>query len=142
MDDLDRFFTLVRVETAWFEGLDEHLFRETGLRLAAFDLIRTIRETDGCRVQDIVHEIGITVGAVSKAVDRLERSGWVERRRHPTDRRSSVIVLTPAGTEQFERALPLVEREIANRFSALGTARTEALVDALRALRDGLEASD
>lgn len=39
---------------------------------------------------------GLTSGSTTAMIDRLERKGLVERRPHPNDRRSTVIVLTRA----------------------------------------------
>ena len=38
--------------------------------------------------------LGLTSGAVTALVDRLERAGWVSRSPHPRDRRSVVVGLT------------------------------------------------
>ena len=46
--------------------------------------------------QDLSDDIGITVGAASKLVDRLERDGLVSKGPNPADRRSSLIALTTA----------------------------------------------
>jgi MarR family 2-MHQ and catechol resistance regulon transcriptional repressor len=49
----------------------------------------------------------LTSGSLTAAVDRLEKSGLVERQAHPTDRRARIVHLTPAGTalisELFDR---------------------------------------
>jgi DNA-binding MarR family transcriptional regulator len=42
----------------------------------------------------------------SHAVDRLETRGWVQRIPSSVDGRGSVAVLTPAGVEQANRAIP------------------------------------
>ncbi|MEI9903160.1 MAG: MarR family transcriptional regulator [Asticcacaulis sp.] len=36
-------------------------------------------------------------------LDALEKDGWVERRRHPTDRRAYLIHLTDSGRERFDK---------------------------------------
>lgn len=47
------------------------------------------------------HQIGsrmlLSSGTVTAILDRLERAGHIRRTQHPTDRRSRLIVLTPAG---------------------------------------------
>jgi len=50
---------------------------------------------------------GMDKPAVSRAVDRLKELGYVERKEHPTDRRSVLVSLTRLGTA-FVRA---AERE-------------------------------
>ncbi|MHA3702228.1 MarR family transcriptional regulator [Jatrophihabitans sp. YIM 134969] len=41
--------------------------------------------------------VGLSTGAVTGLVDRLERHGVCRREPHPTDRRSSYVTLTPQG---------------------------------------------
>jgi DNA-binding MarR family transcriptional regulator len=50
-----------------------------------------------CRVVDIAQALSITVGGMSKLVDRIEHAGWCGRAPHPKDARSSVVTLTQAG---------------------------------------------
>ena len=56
------------------------------------------RHSGAARVQELRTELGITVGAASKLVDRLERDGLVVRTAHPHDRRSSLVTLTAPGS--------------------------------------------
>jgi MarR family transcriptional regulator, multiple antibiotic resistance protein MarR len=67
------------------------------LSTGQFEFLRIIGGRDDCRVHDLAHEVAITVGATSKAVDRLEVRGWVSRRPNPENRRSSLLGLTAMG---------------------------------------------
>jgi DNA-binding MarR family transcriptional regulator len=42
----------------------------------------------------------LSSGALTALVDRLERTGYVERRPDPADRRSSVVLPVPEGLEE------------------------------------------
>src|SRR3954471_19122108 len=98
MTDLVRLFEdLVRAETRLYNAIDGRLRERHGVSLGQFELLQIIAGRDSCRVLDIVREVGITVGAASKAVDRLEGAGWCRRRVDEQDRRSSVLAVTPAG---------------------------------------------
>lgn len=44
---------------------------------------------------------GIEKSSVVLFLDALEKDGWVERRRHPTDRRAHNVHLTDSGRERF-----------------------------------------
>src|SRR3569623_1291279 len=44
---------------------------------------------------------GIEKSSVVLFLDALEKDGWVERRRHPTDRRAHLVHLTDRGRERF-----------------------------------------
>lgn len=65
--------------------------------------------------KDLAEQLDITTGSVTPLLDRLEAAGFIERRPNPTDRRSMVLQVTPAGgharkwgTEHYERAVQQV----------------------------------
>ncbi|WP_395243537.1 MarR family winged helix-turn-helix transcriptional regulator [Agromyces sp. MMS24-K17] len=140
--DLALFFTLVRAETRWFEGLDDRVHAAHGVHLASYDVLRVIASVDGCRVQDIVREIGITVGAASKSVDRLEAAGLAERRANPGDRRSSHISPTATGRRLLDEATPTVADGVRERLARLTADERRALASALTALRATFDADE
>lgn len=51
----------------------------------------------GATGNELAEQLGITKQAVSKMVDYLEKSGYVTRQTHPTDKRGKMIVLTERG---------------------------------------------
>jgi len=46
---------------------------------------------------------GIEKSSLVLFLDALEKGGWVERRRHPTDRRAHIVHLTESGAERFNQ---------------------------------------
>ncbi|MDA2313138.1 MarR family winged helix-turn-helix transcriptional regulator [Bacillus cereus group sp. MYBK35-2] len=46
---------------------------------------------------ELAEYLGVSKQAVSKMVDSLEKSGYVTRKTHPTDKRGKIIVLTERG---------------------------------------------
>ena len=137
MTDVTRLFVdLVRVETRLYNAVSDRLRAEHGVGLGQFEFLEIIDRLPGCRVLDIVREVGITVGAVSKAVDRLEGAGLCVRTAHPEDRRSSVLSLTQEGSRILAAARPTVADELAARTARLPAAdlaRTAATLATLRA---------
>jgi DNA-binding MarR family transcriptional regulator len=103
------FRKLFQVETVVWNRLDDRLRERHGLSLAHVTVLRVIEETPGCRVQDVVTTLDITVGGASKSVDRLEAAGHAVRAAHPTDRRSSVLLVTDAGRAVLDLVAPDVE---------------------------------
>jgi DNA-binding MarR family transcriptional regulator len=98
MTDLERLFDdLIRFEIELWNAVDARMRAEFGLSLGSFDTMRAIGRLGSCRVQDLAQELSITVGGVSKVIDRIESAGYCERRSNPDDRRSSIIELTPTG---------------------------------------------
>lgn len=103
------FMDLVRCETRLYNALGEQLRAEHGLTMGQFEFLRIIDARDDCRVNDLAEEAAITVGATSKGVDRLEAAGWVVRRPNPSNRRSSLLELTPDGGKLLAAATPTFE---------------------------------
>ncbi|MGW3033523.1 MarR family winged helix-turn-helix transcriptional regulator [Streptomyces sp. NPDC001178] len=134
------FTDLVRVETRLYNAVGARLRAEQGLGLGQFEFLEIIDRVPGCRVLDIVGEVAITVGAVSKAVDRLVAAGWCERVAHPQDRRSSVLRLTREGKKQLAASRPIVESELASLTAAIPPGELTRIAATLATLRATLEA--
>jgi DNA-binding MarR family transcriptional regulator len=114
VDVEDVFSELVRLETQLWSAVDMRLRSAHDLPLSWFEPLRVVQDTPGCRLSDIVDELGITVGGASKLVDRLQAAGLCERAIDPSDRRSSVIALTPTGTRVVDAARETFRRELAS----------------------------
>ncbi|MER6623896.1 MarR family winged helix-turn-helix transcriptional regulator [Streptomyces sp. NPDC000931] len=134
------FTDLVRVETRLYNAVNTRLRTERGLGLGQFEFLEVIDRVPGCRVLDIVGELAITVGAVSKAVDRLVAAGWCLRVAHPQDRRSSVLRLTSEGEEQLAASRPVVESALVSLTGAVPPGDLTRVASTLAALRATLEA--
>lgn len=105
-----------------------------GLTLADFDAVGYLAEQGPVPAGGIAEAMGITSGAVTGLVDRLERAGWVERARHEIDRRQVVVQLAPARRQ-------LIDADRALRDRLLGEAlaeRDDAAVHESAALLDGV----
>ncbi|MEY9888029.1 DNA-binding MarR family transcriptional regulator [Catenulispora sp. MAP5-51] len=134
------FTDLVRVETRLYNALSARLRDERDVTLGQFEFLELIDRIPGCRVLDIVADVAITVGAVSKAVDRLVAAGWVVRIPHPQDRRSSVLRLTPEGEKTLSACRPIVEDELAALTASVPKADLAKVGATMAALRATLEA--
>src|SRR5712672_138025 len=65
--------------------------------LSEFGVLEMLLHKGPQPVNEIGRRIGLTSGAITAAVDRLETGGLVARAAHPTDRRTRVVRLTPPG---------------------------------------------
>jgi DNA-binding MarR family transcriptional regulator len=130
------FDDLVRFETILWGAVDGLLQEECGVSLASLNAMLVIDATPLCRVQDIARAVAITVGGASQAVDRLESAGLAVRRANPSDRRSSIVGLTPEGVALLGIAAPVFDRELDRLLRAplSGTVLTD-LAGALSTLR-------
>ena len=144
MTDLASLFTdLVRLETRLYTVIDGRLRTEHDLPLGQYEFMRYISGRGTCRVYDLAQEMAITVGATSKAVDRLEAAGRCRRTANPDDRRSSLVTLTAAGQRLLTDATPTFQAELTTWVgSVLPTRSVETLAVTLSMLRQRLEVDE
>ena len=118
------FNVLIRFEVALWNAVDARLRAECDLSLSWFAPMQVIGRSERCRVYDIADELSMSVGGVSKLIDRIEASGYCARNPNPDDRRSSIIELTPRGAQVLTAATAAFEDELRNQ---LGTAMITAI---------------
>ncbi|HEX4255945.1 MAG TPA: MarR family winged helix-turn-helix transcriptional regulator [Streptosporangiaceae bacterium] len=107
-----------------------------GLVQVAFVELEHVRHVRGDVENDLAQDIAITVGATSKAVDRLKAAGWVTRRPNPANRRSSLLALTTAGRRLLAAATPTVDAELQTWLAdPLGARDLDQLATSLARLR-------
>lgn len=92
----------------------EHRGRVTAhLDLRARLLIQELGMQGESPIVAIRRSLDLTPSTLTSLADRLERDGYLERRRHPTDRRTVVLALTPEGEAAF-RAEKAFYRQLIN----------------------------
>ena len=75
--------------------------------------------------------LGLSLPAISRAVDALVRRGEVKREADPRDRRSKLVTVTARGRATCERLLALRLAGIRTFVAELEPAEQQALADAL-----------
>ena len=91
---------------AFDEALAEHL----GLNATDLRCLELVIAGPGLTPSRLAELAGITSGAVTGVVDRLERAGYVTRTPDPADRRSVTIAPVPArAAEVVDAVAPLAE---------------------------------
>ena len=126
------FTALVGAELRVWNSLEAAL-TEAGnpLSLGRFLVLRTVRDTRACRIQEVAESQGITLGAASRLVDRLHRDGLLHRTPCEHDRRATILTVTDRGLAHLEEACMIVEKEQERLFAPLSTAQREELTRSL-----------
>lgn len=88
----------------------------------------------------IAERLGMSTGGVTPALDRLERSGFVERSPNPADRRSSVVSITPDGQGVLREASELLASELEGFIEELDERDRETILRFLVRANDAYEA--
>lgn len=89
----------------------EQRLRAHGMTLQHFAVMMTSLETEGLSQTEIGVRFGMAPYAISRAVDHLETAGLLERRAHPTSRRTHTIHTTKNG-RALSRDLFSIVREV------------------------------
>ena len=96
-----------------------------------FLLVQVARGPEtGTRPTDLAAQSLLTKSGVTRALDRLEQDGLVARNVCPSDKRGSLVVLTPKGRHLLRRAAPGHIRAIAKHFAEPLTPSELAVVTA------------
>lgn len=120
-----------------------------GLNDTDFECVDVLDWTGPITAGELGRLVGITSGAVTGVLDRLERGGWVRRTADPTDRRRVIVELCPLGpdgpnperyTEMAEAFGPL-QGDIETIVAGLTDDQLETIVNYLRASSDAVERS-
>lgn len=85
----------------------------TGLSAADHKALGVIRRDGPMSARELADRTGLTAGAVTGLVDRLEDAGYARRTRHETDRRRLVIEATAPASPQVKEAVAEMQEGMA-----------------------------
>ena len=77
-------------------AFEESAARRLGIGAGDLRCLNAIENAGGLTAGELSREVGVTTGAVTGAVDRLEAVGFARRAADPLDRRRVRIEVTPA----------------------------------------------
>jgi DNA-binding MarR family transcriptional regulator len=132
------FLELLKTHDA-LQGEFSALFKEHGLTLAQFNVLRILRGAGpvGLACQAIGERLINRLPDVTRLLDRMEAAKLVSRERNSGDRRVVIVKLTAEGRRRVdaldEPVLALHERQVEH----LTAREVEGLADALVRLRNG-----
>jgi DNA-binding MarR family transcriptional regulator len=139
------FVALLRAHAAATRELSAQLSSDHGLTLSDYEvLLRLSRASDRrMRRVDLAEQVLLTASGVTRLLDGLERSGFVERASCSTDRRVVYAVLTDDGLEKLQAASKTHLAQIETLFRArLDESELDELALLLARLEDDGEELD
>ena len=77
------------------------------LNFSSLSVLHTLSRTGPCRLSDLVRTEQIKQPALTAAIKKLERDGFVRRTPDPNDGRASMLSLTPPAGRASRAATPL-----------------------------------
>jgi DNA-binding MarR family transcriptional regulator len=128
--------SLVRT-SALMQKLSDRFFSRFGLTDVQFNILMILKEhgSAGLSQQELSEHLIVTKSNVVGLIDRLERSGYVKRMSHPSDRRFNQIVLTPKGTKLELKIEESYFTEFDKMMNALSAPQKKAVIQAMEKIR-------
>lgn len=81
-----------------FSRLYSKILNQFDLTLPQFTLLALLHDGGNIPMREAGGHLHITKPAVTYLVDQLEKKGWVDRKKHQTDRRIFLLTATPKGS--------------------------------------------
>ncbi len=107
--------------------------------LTDFVILEMLLHKGPQKVSDIGRRVGLTSGAITSAVDRSEKQGFVTRSSDATDRRARVVKLTSQGKRVIEKAFTCHSDAMEDAMSALTPSELRTLAAMLKRVGTSVE---
>lgn len=105
------------------------------MSLTSLSTLATLELTGPRRITDLAASEGVMQPTMTALVSTLERSGLVERRSDPSDRRVALVALTSDGTDYIRSRRQAGVDVFAQLIDTLPAEETEVLFAAITAIR-------
>ncbi|HEY6762085.1 MAG TPA: MarR family transcriptional regulator [Baekduia sp.] len=92
---IDALVNAFRVSGNLDRAFDALAAQELGVNQTDLHCLNIVESRGGVTAGALATEAGLTTGAITGVIDRLERAGYVRRERDAEDRRRVAIVVTP-----------------------------------------------
>src|SRR5262245_5289162 len=121
----------VRRMTAQSVLISEAVSARFGLSSSDLECLDLALLSGGATAGEFAKVTGLTTGAITGVIDRLERAGFVRRERHPTDRRKVVVRARTAMTRRIAPLYDSLQREMTALWSQYTDAELAVVLDFL-----------
>ena len=130
-------FLVGQVARAHVKKLNQELGK-FGLHKGQPIMLLLLSKQDGIPQSELVHEMDITPATVSTMIKRLEKAGFVIRKRNAKDERISNVYLTDAGRSICSKLYNLQKEMEAVVFSGFSAEEKESIRSYLERILDNL----
>ena len=139
-EDKDRLIDEVGIELGELrrtaDRLDEAVATQFGLNRTDLRCIGILYRRGRVTAGELAEESGLTPGAITTVLDRMERSGYANRVSDPTDRRRVLVTSTAATRELGARVYGEVELAGRAQLEGLDADRVRVIRDYVRGIRE------
>src|SRR5947209_1348952 len=132
MLDLDRSFGFLINEVARLFGRRfDHNGRRLGLTRAQCRILGYLARNEGINQAGLADLLEIRPMTLVRQIDRMEHTGWIERRADPGDRRARRLFLTEKGRRVMSRIWDVSSETRAEALALLTAAEADRLIELL-----------
>ncbi len=125
----------LRALDASLDLLDEGVAETFGIKRGDLRAMEVVSRRGRLTAGQLAAELGVTTGAVTGLIDRMERIGYFRREHDPSDRRKVVVLLTPKAKARERRAFGGLGREMGRMLTRYRLDELAFLADFLRRAR-------
>lgn len=105
---------------------------DCGVTVAEWVILRHLYDEQDIQARTLTEQTGLTKGAVSKLITRLENKKLVQRHTNPSDQRSEKLNLTAKAKNLVPNLARLADENDALFFSCLSLKESKILTDLLK----------
>jgi len=121
----------VRRMTAQSVLIGQAVSERFGLSSSELECLDLARLSGGATAGDFARATGLTSGAITGVIDRLEQAGYVRREKDPTDRRKVIVRARPAMTRRIAPLYDSLQREMTALWSGYSDEQLAWILDFL-----------
>jgi DNA-binding MarR family transcriptional regulator len=105
-----------------------------GISMLEWRVLAHLSQISPCLARDLAQRMAIGKAAISRALRRLHKKGFIAIRVSDDDARASILTVLPAGTRMYKSILPAARERQAALLNSLGADEREVLWQALEKL--------
>ena len=131
------FYWLTRAMARYTDSMVSAL-EGTGLDLPSWRVVMVLRGGGWLSVSEIAAQSNTKLAAMTKTVQRMKADGLVQCREGETDRRVTLVTLTPAGEDVADDAMAAAQHVFRRAFHGMSTQQQDLLSQLLHDVADNL----
>lgn len=145
--DANQVLVLIRQIVRKISEHSRQLSRDSGLTVPQMLCLKAVYELHeehqaSVTVARVAARVQLSAATTSRVLDRLVRSGWVERGRDTSDRRRVLLTLSAEGAARYEQLPTAMQETFVERFACLSGEEQSSLIVALERIVEMMDASD
>jgi DNA-binding MarR family transcriptional regulator len=126
----------LRLVSNHVSGAFARALQEKQTSVGEWVVLSQVRESPEIRPAELADALGLTRGAVSKILDKLEERKWLARKTLQADKRGQRLLVTAQGRRAVPVLTEIADRNDARFFDCLNVKEKAALERLLRKLSD------